>query len=172
MWTTWPGNSRRVTHVSVFLGAGLLAIAACSSSPAGKDQPPKLGPLCETRDPGPSPLRRLTRIEYARAVRDLIGPGLLDSSGLPPDERALGFDNNADVLGTSDLLIEQYQDLAERAASVVAADITRFVPCAAATADATCARTFVDSFGRRAWRRPLEATETGALMSVFTTGQA
>ncbi|MBC8133978.1 MAG: DUF1592 domain-containing protein, partial [Deltaproteobacteria bacterium] len=150
----------------------MLAFAACSSSPEGKDQPPKLGPLCATRDPGPSPLRRLTRIEYARTVRDLIGPGLLDSSGLPPDERALGFDNNADVLGTSDLLIEQYQDLAERAASVVTADITRFVPCAATTADATCARTFLDSFGRRAWRRPLDATETGALMSVFTTGQS
>jgi Protein of unknown function (DUF1592)/Protein of unknown function (DUF1588)/Protein of unknown function (DUF1595)/Protein of unknown function (DUF1587)/Protein of unknown function (DUF1585) len=156
---------------SRFGWALLGGLVACSSSKSGDNPPPTGGALCTTRDPGPSPLRRLTRVEYGRTLGDLIGPGLVDTSGLPPDERALGFDNNADVLGSSDLLIEQYQDLAERAAVVVTGDLGRFVPCAGTIPDDACARTFIVDFGRRAWRRPLADAEIDGLLAVFTGGQ-
>jgi hypothetical protein len=175
MSMTWVGNSAarwNFRHLVIGLSALLGAAAACSSSPAGETKPPPTtGPLCVTRDPGPSPLRRLTRVEYGRTLRDLIGPGLVDTRSLPPDERVLGFDNNAEVLGTSDLLIEQYQSLAEQAAAAVIADLGRFLPCAATAPDDACARSFVTDFGRRAWRRRLDGAEGDALMAIFTGGQ-
>jgi hypothetical protein len=175
MSMTWVGDSPACRHPLLWSWVLLLVggAAACSSAPpvGGTTPPPTTGPLCVNRDPGPSPLRRLTRVEYGRTLRDLIGPGLVDTRTLPPDERALGFDNNAEVLGTSDLLIEQYQDLAEQAATAVIADLGRFAPCAAATPDDACARSFITDFGRRAWRRPLDGAEGDALMGVFAGGE-
>jgi hypothetical protein len=114
----------------------------------------------------------LTRVEYARTVDDLFGPGVLDASSLPPGERALGFDNNADVISTSDLLVDAYEDLAERAGDVVAANLSQYVPCAMAAQDSACAAQFVADFGQRAWRRPLDGSEQAALLSVFSDGNA
>ncbi|MCB9541482.1 MAG: DUF1587 domain-containing protein, partial [Myxococcales bacterium] len=39
--------------------------------------------------------RRLTALEYRSTVRDLLGLELGDAITFPPDEQALGFDNNA-----------------------------------------------------------------------------
>lgn len=162
---------RRMGGVFVTAVASL-TVASCSSD-TGKPGKPTTGALCTVaRDPGPSPMRRLTRVEYARTLGDLVGPGLVDASTLPADERVLGFDNNAEVLGTSDLLIEQYQDLAEKAAAAVAADAARFVPCAASAPDDTCGQEFVRDFGARAWRRPLAPAELESLNAVFTAGSA
>ena len=147
-------------------------VAASCAADSPKTNKPTTGALCAVRDPGPSPLRRLTRLEYAHTVDDLLGPGLVDASVLPADERALGFDNNAEVLGTSDLLIEQYQDLAERAAAALAANPARFAPCAASAPDDACAAEFVSAFGARAWRRPLEPAEAAALAAVFASGHS
>jgi hypothetical protein len=162
----------------LLLGLAALTTATASGCQSHKDVPSipehvggRAAPLCASRDSGPSPLRRLTRAELGRTVRDLLGPGLVDTSGLPPDEQALGFDNNADVLGTSDLLVEQTVALAEQASAVVLQDLGRLVPCAATTADADCAASFIGDFGRRVWRRPLESEETAALAAVFAAGQ-
>src|SRR4051812_29943237 len=46
-------------------------------------------------NPGPSPLRRLTRSEYDNTVRDLLGDTSHVGRDFPQEERALGFDNNA-----------------------------------------------------------------------------
>jgi hypothetical protein len=65
-------------------------------------------------DPGRPLLRRLTRTEYANAVRDLLELNVDVSSVLPPDDSAYGFDNIADVLGLSPVLLERYLTSAER----------------------------------------------------------
>src|SRR5436190_7190419 len=39
----------------------------------GPFAPDRNSPACKNIDPGPSPLRRLTRGEYDNAVRDLLG---------------------------------------------------------------------------------------------------
>ena len=59
-------------------------------------------------NPGATPLHRLNRTEYTNAVRDLIAVDIDSASMLPPDDSAEGFDNIADVLGTSPALIERY----------------------------------------------------------------
>ena len=63
-------------------------------------------------NPGRPPLHRLNRAEYANATRDLLDLDIDVASLLPPDDGAFGFDNIADVLGLSPLLLERYVDAA------------------------------------------------------------
>jgi len=166
------GADRPGTSAIGLVGLLVIASGSCSSAPSGSPPPATtVGPLCKARDPGPSPLRRLSRVEYARTMDDLLGPGALDSGRLPPDERALGFANNAEVVSTGGLLVEAYADLAEQAGDRVAAHPEMYAPCAAATGDATCAAAFVADFGRRAWRRALTADEQAALAAVYAAGE-
>lgn len=69
-----------------------------------------------------APVRRLTRLEYAAAIRDLLGVDF-DPARLPADEIGHGFDTNGDTLALGPLRFEQYVDAAERIArdAVVAA---------------------------------------------------
>jgi len=182
MSTTSPGRPRAASGTALAWWVMAVGLGACSSGGGGAprvdsgtpdtDVTPSAGPLCATRDPGPSPLRRLTDAEYAQTVHDLLGGDLLDVSRLPPGERAQGFDNNADVISTSDLLVGAYEDLAEQAGGVVAGNLATYVPCSMSSADAACAAQFVTDFGGRAWRRPLDAGEQAALAAVFADGAA
>src|SRR5581483_484033 len=61
---------------------------------------------------------RLNRSEYAYSVRDLLGIDLDAAADLPKDDSGYGFDNIADALSVSPLLMEQYLKAAERAAHV------------------------------------------------------
>ena len=60
-------------------------------------------------NPGTRPLARLTRTEYANAIRDLLAyDASAIASTLPPDATVGGFDNNAAALGVSPTLLEGY----------------------------------------------------------------
>ena len=59
-------------------------------------------PLCAD-DPGPAPLRRMTRFEYGRTISDLTGVAVSVADKLPPDEETLGFDDIADAYSVSSL---------------------------------------------------------------------
>ena len=59
-------------------------------------------------NPGKPTIHRLNRTEYANAVRDLLNLKIDPADYLPPDNMAEGFDNIADVLAVSPLLMEQY----------------------------------------------------------------
>ena len=59
-------------------------------------------------DPGRPLIHRLNRAEYANAIRDLLALDVDASALLPPDDSGYGFDNNADVLGVSPVLLERY----------------------------------------------------------------
>jgi Protein of unknown function (DUF1592)/Protein of unknown function (DUF1588)/Protein of unknown function (DUF1587)/Protein of unknown function (DUF1585)/Protein of unknown function (DUF1595)/Planctomycete cytochrome C len=73
-------------------------------------------------DPGPSLLRRMNRAEYANAVRDLLHVDIDSKALLPPDDSAYGFDNIADALGTSPVLVEQYLSAAGKIAALAVGD--------------------------------------------------
>jgi mono/diheme cytochrome c family protein len=53
-------------------------------------------------------VHRLNRAEYANAIRDLLALEVDPATLLPPDDSSYGFDNIADVLGTSPALLESY----------------------------------------------------------------
>ncbi|MEM9741238.1 MAG: DUF1592 domain-containing protein [Pseudomonadota bacterium] len=59
-------------------------------------------------DPGPAPLRRLNRSEYANAVRDLLKVERVPVERLPADDAGFGFDNIAELQTVSATLLESY----------------------------------------------------------------
>jgi len=75
--------------------------------------------LVRARDPL---LRRLTRYEYERTVRDVLGVEFDARSLLPPDEVAGSFDNNGAAQGMSDALLERYLLAAEDVAAAAFLD--------------------------------------------------
>jgi len=72
--------------------------------------------------PGRPLVHRLNRAEYANAIRDLLAVDLDVSALLPPDDSSAGFDNNADVLGLSPVLLESYLTAAERISALAVGD--------------------------------------------------
>src|SRR5512132_1349244 len=67
----------------------------------------------EAADPGRVTLHRLNNAEYNNTVRDLLGTDLRPADDFPADDRGYGFDNVADVLRLSPLLVELYEGAAE-----------------------------------------------------------
>jgi mono/diheme cytochrome c family protein len=73
-------------------------------------------------DPGAPLAHRLNRAEYANAVRDLLALDVDVTAMLPADDSSAGFDNNADVLGVSPVLLESYLTAAERISALALGD--------------------------------------------------
>jgi hypothetical protein len=67
-------------------------------------------------------VHRLNRAEYANAIRDLLALEIDPAAYLPPDDSSYGFDNIADVLGTSPALLESYLTAAGRISALAVGD--------------------------------------------------
>jgi len=78
---------------------------------------------CRLADPGKVTLRRLNRAEYNNTVRDLLGVDFRPADDFPSDDVGYGFDNIADVLSISPLLMEKYLNAAEQV-------VTKAIPVA------------------------------------------
>jgi hypothetical protein len=115
---------------------------------------------------GAAPLRRLTRLEYARTIRDLLEVDVEDvAGGLSPDDYVDGFASNAGAPVDEDRLYEYLgaaQDVASRA---VSSGGSRLPTCD--LADDACVRSFVDDLATRAFRRPVDAEARDAYVSLF-----
>ncbi len=74
-------------------------------------------------NPGRPLLHRLNRAEYANAIRDLLSLDVDVTSLLPPDDSSAGFDNNADVLNVSPVLMERYLSAAIELSAMAVGDI-------------------------------------------------
>ena len=72
--------------------------------------------------PGRPVLHRLNRAEYANAIRDLLGLNVDVAALLPPDDAAYGFDNIADVLGSSPALLQAYLGAARKISTIAVGD--------------------------------------------------
>jgi hypothetical protein len=145
----------------------LLLSGACDGDGGSEAE---MFPLCAV-DPGPAPLRRITRFEYGRTIADLTGVAASVADQLPPDEETLGFDDIADAYSVSTLHASRYLEVAELAAAALVASssrLTALAGCDPTTGDAACVSSFIAAFGRRAWRRPLEPEEQQAMEKIFT----
>src|SRR5262245_23748121 len=168
------GNQPRIETGAA--GQGAVSGASGTSAPGPGPAPGPGGassaPPCVTAAPSPSPLRRLTRVEYNNTVRDLLGVDLSPADAFPADQVTGGFANNATVLAISPLLAEKYLEAAE-ALAAEAVKKPALVPCQPASAtDEACARQFIARFGRRAYRRPLGPEDTDRLLRAFRAGAA
>jgi hypothetical protein len=152
------------------------AAAACNGSIGGPSEddaahaPP---PACTGHlEPGPSPMRRLTRAEYNATVRDLLGDDSRPADAFVAEEEALGFDNQASALTVTRLLAEQYMSAAEHLARAAASRLDALLPCdPVALGEDACAEAFIASFGRRAYRRPLAPDELARLRALYLWGK-
>ena len=152
--------------LAVLFAGAALAAGACGG---GGGTESKGAPLCAV-EPGPAPLRRITRFEYGRTVADLTGAPATVADQLPPDEETLGFDDIASAYSVSSLHAARYMGAAEEAAKVLTADSTRltaFGGCNPTAGDDACVSAFIAGFGKRAWRRPLDADELQAMRAVY-----
>ncbi len=138
--------------------ASLASDAAADSSSA----------QCTTPSPGAAPLRRLTQSEYNNTVRDLLGDTTHPANQFPPDQQIGDFTNTAVALTVPPLLAQAYQTAAEQLATTALSNpSSKLVPCAIATGTDACAQSFIQTFGKQAYRRPLTAAEQSALFALY-----
>jgi len=121
---------------------------------------------CKTINPGPAPLRRLTRAEFDNTVRDLLGVDDKLGADFPEEARPFGFDNNAELNPVTGLLAEGYVAAAEKLATAAVAKLDSLLACDGSN-EATCLDEFLDGFAQRAWRRPLSTEERDHLKRRF-----
>lgn len=127
---------------------------------------------CKTPNPGLSPLRRLSRAEYANTVVELFGEQAADAVNFIREARVNGFDNNAQSRAVSNLLAQEYFETAEKLSTAAAAKLGDLVSCdPAGQGEPVCLDRFLDGFGKRVWRRPLQPAERDSLKQVFTQGR-
>jgi len=116
-----------------------------------------------------TPMRRLTRQEYAATVRDLLGLASVATDQIPTDEKDGPFYSNS-VSTITDLWTEQYMDSAETVAQAAVAKVDTLIACnRTAMGDAPCAAQFIDRFGLKAYRRPLTSDEKTRYTGLYST---
>lgn len=116
-------------------------------------------------------LTRLTHKQYDNTIAALTGLDLRPSEDFLADQRQAGFDRGID-LQVGDVLARAYRDAAESVAEAVLDSQTaysRVLGCAPAQGD-SCARSFIESFGKRAFRRPLTSLEQASYLALFQQG--
>lgn len=162
-------------RLALFLTGMTVASACGQTSEAPPDSPPAPDPsstdlLTETQSPpascaepapGPAPLRRLSNFEYRNTLADLTGDqalAALATGQLVREPTSLGFRNSASALTIPSLLAEQYVQIAVDVAHQ-AMDRPGWFPCSLDTISQQCTQDFVESFGKRVYRRPLVREE-------------
>ncbi|HVT07222.1 MAG TPA: DUF1592 domain-containing protein [Polyangia bacterium] len=162
-------------------GAGGMAVASGSGSGAvgsGTGATPGTtgtgGDMGAVGAPVGTPaIARISEVQWANSVRDLLllpDPGNLT---LPTADAVVRLDNEADSLFVNQPLHDDLQAAAQRLAAQVAADTTainRLLPANAPTDATGKATAFIQTFGRRAYRRPLTSSEVQAYLTLFNQG--
>lgn len=160
---------RRTLRTSASLVFTLMV--SCSGQDTSRP-PPSEEAMCDGGMVGPPLLRRLTNVELENTLGDIF-PGIKASwqgvkLGVDPVSQS-GFANDAAVLQVSQQTAQEILDTAEEVAGLVtqSAQLTQVLPCAAGTPDRSCAETFVSTYGRRLFRRPVTAAEKAEYLTLF-----
>jgi hypothetical protein len=113
-------------------------------------------------------LRRLTHSQYNHTVRDLLGDQTSPAAQFPPEDFINGFRNQSRGQALSPILVEAYSDAAERLARSAfrGGDTHGLIPCKPSS---ECGKRFVQEFGQKAFRRPLNAAEQERYEALLTS---
>lgn len=155
---------RSLTASLVIAGLGA-ALAACSDDPAANTRPALQAPS----HPAP-PFARLTARQYKATIVDLFAPQTPPKVTVATDPKVGGFDDNAGAQTPSAASIEAYHKAATALANAAMNQQSLFLHCnpMSRPEEDACARDFVVSWGKKAWRAPLEASDVDALMQTYT----
>jgi len=146
-------------------GSGGAATGASGGSVTGTGASGAVVPL-GVEVPSPRMLRQLNLAEYGRTVSDLLHLTNVDTSAIPPDVSVDGFTTNVTGIFVSDTAMGAYYSTADALGDrAVNESFTTLVPCQ--TQDTTCAGTFIDQFGLKAFRRPVTADERTRYLALF-----
>jgi hypothetical protein len=144
-------------------------VAACSGTiePAEPAEPAPRADAPVVQSAAPMPLRRLGRREYDNTIRDLLGDATHPAAGFPREP--LGDSGFASPAAVSVLDAQLQIEAVEGLARTAVTRLPSLLACDACGADepAAVAR-FIETFGRRAYRRPLGAEEVAELQALFT----
>ncbi len=113
---------------------------------------------------GPTMLRRLTNIEYRNTVQSLLGSPGTPTDALSADSLTNGFDNFSASLTVPPAAGTAYAALA----ASVALNAFTAPACPAPMTETECAQSFIGSFGKRAFRRPLTPDEITVYTGLYT----
>jgi hypothetical protein len=122
-------------------------------------------------------MRRLNRTEYGATIRDLLGVQFSAAQILPDDGAGgEGFDNAAETLFLSPLHAEKYLEAARQALDYAAKEPrtrTRFLVARPGedTSPTQAARTILERFLPRAFRRPAREGEVEKYLALFESAQ-
>jgi hypothetical protein len=135
---------------------------------------------CAQRTLPAQPLRRLSSTQYHNTLSDLFGPqlatALLEGSLFPETRISAGFSGDAEANTVNTQESNAIEDNAERIAELILAApepyLALFGSCTVSAADADaeidgCVDSFIQDFGRRAYRRALTATEAALARRVY-----
>lgn len=137
-----------------------------SETSEGTTAAPDDGKLCV---PGPSPLRRLSNVQYRSTLLDLLPGVSLPDVALLPDERLEGFAGIADLQPPWELAEQFYAEAAADVAAAAVAESEKFLPCPpdGGPTPAACGNAFIAELATRAFRRPLTPDEGVELVAAF-----
>lgn len=121
---------------------------------------------CSSVQPLAQRVRRLTRAEYDRTVKDLLGIESTWGQTFAPDVTVGVFDSDASTLVVTPLLADQMRQAAEDLATRALTESN--LPCSAATADSACIDSLLDGLAARAYRRPLSTDERSSYQDMFS----
>lgn len=168
----------------------LLSLAGCTGSITGPQAPassPSTSPstpptqtpsgryVCNDKiHPAVTQARRLTEVEYQNAISDVFDGRLAPSTKYPGSagKSVTGFSTEAvfNDIGASGA--EQLMFAAEDVALQLPAALAQMTPCATSAPNEACANTFLDTYGTRAYRRPLSTAERTELLDEYRAGVA
>jgi hypothetical protein len=163
---------RRLTALAVTVAA-VSSLASCVGEIKGatENQPQRAVQIVAARFP------RLSHAQWELTVVDLLhlnAPTDLSASFAPDPLGGRVFDNDQEVLAVGPGLFRDYQRAAERIAESVTNDaalLAGIVPAASPDDARSPAQTFLESFGLRAFRRPLMAAELAPRLALFEQGR-
>ncbi len=161
--------------MSGWFGVALVAcsiVGACAR-PTDKNRPStQSGPVTVPAEPA---LRRLLARQYRRSVGALLGPAAEAAANPPSDTQLNGFTSiAASQLSMNDSLVAAYEGSARKIASAAMLDTQRlegWMKCKpASVSDANCFGSFIERFGRHAWRRPVSTQERDDYVALAQQG--
>jgi hypothetical protein len=118
-----------------------------------------------------STARRLTAGEYENVITDVFG--LTPSEQYPGTygESVTGYSTEPGISVIGEQGVERLLFAAEEVAEAIAPRVGELLPCAS-QADAACAESFLETYGRRLFRRSLTSEESAALIALYETERA
>jgi Protein of unknown function (DUF1592)/Protein of unknown function (DUF1595)/Protein of unknown function (DUF1588)/Protein of unknown function (DUF1585) len=122
---------------------------------------------CAPLDPVPPRLWRLSAQQYSNSIRDLLGLATAPDLGTLGGQATFAFFSD-ETLSVDPQLAYNINATLQQVLPTV--NFAQRAACQTGEAQDACAQRFAQSFGQRAFRRPLDSSEVQGLMTAYHVG--